>query len=394
MLQESEIITKASHFVQDLFAERLSADLVYHTFEHSKSVAETAAKIAVGMELGEDGIEVVTLAGWLHDIGYTEIYAGHEEISARIAREFLERESYPQEKIELIIGCIAATKIPQKPKNLLEQVIADADLAGLGRKSFFEQTDLLHIEWGTALSRYNTEIEWHNQNIKLLASHKFFTSYAQQKYGKRQDENLSELRKKLRKLESKQEFDATMGSHIPEFRLPTLSAENNSQMIFKLVSSTLMSENLSADHKALMLILSNVVLLFISFIGLMVTKMGGPGAMALHLIFALMTLVTTMTIVLAIRVLRIRKLASEGNAAAQPSLFGDFSAMSYDEFDERMKGSGAEGDFLLYSAMTRDYFDQRMLVARKYECIRQSYNVFMTGVAMIVLLSLILLFIH
>src|SRR5437879_3195121 len=125
MPEQTDIITKASDFVFDLFKARLPEHLVYHTYGHTQMVAETARKIGKGMRLGEEGIEVVMLAGWFHDTGYTELYRGHEEISIRIARYFLERNNYPEEKIELIAGCIAATRIPQQPQNLLEEIVAD-----------------------------------------------------------------------------------------------------------------------------------------------------------------------------------------------------------------------------------------------------------------------------
>ena len=200
MPKESDIVSKASEFVSVLFKERLAEYLVYHTFEHSKMVADTAQKIGKGMKLGEEGIEVVTLAGWLHDAGYTETYRGHEEISVRVAREFLRKENYPEEKIKLVTGCIRATKIPQQPKNFLEEIVADADLSGLGRKSFFKQGELLHIEWEKALSIMQSNDEWAQQNHALLIGHRYFTSYAQEKFGQQQAENIRINYKTIRKL--------------------------------------------------------------------------------------------------------------------------------------------------------------------------------------------------
>src|SRR5438105_2788564 len=93
-----DIISKASAFIRNLFQERLPEYLVYHTFGHTKMVARTAGKIARAMGLGEEGIELVILAGLFHDTGYTEKYKGHEEVSIRIATDFLTAEEYSLEK--------------------------------------------------------------------------------------------------------------------------------------------------------------------------------------------------------------------------------------------------------------------------------------------------------
>jgi predicted metal-dependent HD superfamily phosphohydrolase len=193
------IVEKASEFVAALFRERLPVHLVYHTYKHSEMVARMAEKIGEGMELGEEGIEVVTLAGWLHDTGYTELYKGHEEISVRIAIEFLTREQYPLEKIDLVVGCIRATKIPQQPKNLLEEIVADADLSGFGKKSFFEKAELLRQEWKHALARDCTDEEWAQQNLELLTGHKYFTSFAREAFGQQQSENIRIIYQDLHK---------------------------------------------------------------------------------------------------------------------------------------------------------------------------------------------------
>lgn len=194
------IITETERFVFDLLKREQREGYVYHTFTHSETVADTARRLAKTLDLGEEAIEIVTLAGWLHDVGYTEIYHGHEEVSIRIASDFLRSQKYPDDKIQLVVGCIAATKVPQHPKNILEEIVADADLAGLGRKSFSEQSDLLRIEWDRALGKQYSDAEWLEQNIDLLAGHNYFTSAAKELFEEQQINNLRKLYKRKQKL--------------------------------------------------------------------------------------------------------------------------------------------------------------------------------------------------
>jgi predicted metal-dependent HD superfamily phosphohydrolase len=217
MPTQTDIVTLASEFVSRLFQERLPDYLVYHRFEHTETVAGTACKIGKGMKLGEEGMEVVMLAAWFHDTGYTEKYRGHEEISVRIATEFLKDQHYSEEKIRLVSGCIMATKIPQQPHNILEEIVADADLAGLGRKSFFKQSELLHHEWETAFNTKYSEEEWARQNLDLLREHRYFTSFASKKYREKKTENILSISKKIHLLNSTVQEMAADPNEYPDF---------------------------------------------------------------------------------------------------------------------------------------------------------------------------------
>jgi len=149
----SGVTTRASEYIFELFKEKLPKHLVYHNFSHTESVAAAARKLAKGMKLGEDAIEIVSLAGWFHDAGFIEVYKGHEDVSKRVAEEYLRGEGVELEKIEYVLGCIEATRMPQTPKNLLEEILCDADMSALGKKTSFERSQLLRIEWEKALDK-------------------------------------------------------------------------------------------------------------------------------------------------------------------------------------------------------------------------------------------------
>jgi len=277
MPKQPDIVAKSVAFVETLFQERLPEFLVYHTVGHSKRVANTAQKIAKKMHLGEEGIEVVTLAGWFHDAGYTELYRGHEEVSVRIAKEFLEIEGYPEEKIKLIAGCIRATKIPQQPQNLLEEIVADADLAGLGRKSFFHDSELLHFEWEEEFHKTYSEQEWTENNINLLSGHTFFTRYAKEKYGNRQLTNLHKLQKRLHSIIANEEVIVEkQGDNIRKIPYPAVSyPEYRSEEEFENISNAYTTQAVAADQKANMMIVANAVMIGICIISIVIFRYRG-----------------------------------------------------------------------------------------------------------------------
>lgn len=75
-------------------------------------------------------IEVVELAGWLHDIGSIVCgRADHHITSAEIAEEQLIKLGYSEDKIEQVKECIISHRGSQKirPKTIEAQIIIEAD---------------------------------------------------------------------------------------------------------------------------------------------------------------------------------------------------------------------------------------------------------------------------
>ena len=75
-------------------------------FDHVKSVVKNGKELAE--QYGGD-VEVVMIAGWLHDIASItdeSLYAMHHEYGAQMAGEILEGMNYPPEKTALVRACI------------------------------------------------------------------------------------------------------------------------------------------------------------------------------------------------------------------------------------------------------------------------------------------------
>jgi uncharacterized protein len=81
-----------------------------------------------------------------YDIGFVERTADHEAVSTWIAARVLPRFGYSPEQVLIIQGIIMATRLPQSPHTLLEEILADADLDVLGRDDFFSRGQALRAE--------------------------------------------------------------------------------------------------------------------------------------------------------------------------------------------------------------------------------------------------------
>lgn len=99
-------------------------------FEEHLSVGVGYAKRLAGA-LGAD-LEIVELAGWLHDISAIQDIAAlpkHPALSAEIARRMLLERDYPSDRIDRVAACIASHSSPMRVGNgTIEEVcVSNAD---------------------------------------------------------------------------------------------------------------------------------------------------------------------------------------------------------------------------------------------------------------------------
>jgi uncharacterized protein len=156
----------------------LSPNLYYHSVGHTRDDVVPAAQRLAAMEGVEgEGLMLLLTAAWYHDTGYIVRNDDNETIAVQIAAKALPDYGYTQEQIEVIEGIILATRLPQTPHNLLEELMADADLDILGREEFFDRSQLLRKEL-SAFGRETSEQEWCENQLQFLHSHHYFTASA------------------------------------------------------------------------------------------------------------------------------------------------------------------------------------------------------------------------
>lgn len=197
----TSIVEKTEAFVRKTYEDRLPRDLYYHDIQHTLEVVQATYEVGRGENISDDELEMLVLAAWMHDIGYTEQYVGHEEESQDIAENFLRENGYPEEKIQMIRHCILATKFRHVPGNYLESILIDADRLSMGQDDFFYRGNLLRKEWVKYLGKNYTDKEWNDVQINYLMETGFFTKYAQEKYGDKREWNLKHLKEESIRLE-------------------------------------------------------------------------------------------------------------------------------------------------------------------------------------------------
>lgn len=162
----------------------------YHNFRHTEDVLGTARQLSVLEGIaGEDAFLLETTA-LLHDYVFVIGAKDNEEKSADFARQYLPAIGYSAEQAKKVAELVLATKMPTKPKSLLEQVICDADVDNLGREDFLERSEEVRKEAGAEYGE-----KWLNGLICFLESHGYYTKSAQALRNEGVRKNIAKLRK-------------------------------------------------------------------------------------------------------------------------------------------------------------------------------------------------------
>jgi uncharacterized protein len=168
----------ARQYAIDCLEHQLPTQLWYHSPAHTcDDVAPAVERLAALEQIVDDELLLLRTGAYYHDLGYISRRAGHEEVSVAIARSVLPGFGYTVSQIDQVAGMIIATQLPQTPHNLLERILADADLDLLGREDFWRLSHALRAELAVhegALS----DVTWYRRQVAFLQSHRYWTASA------------------------------------------------------------------------------------------------------------------------------------------------------------------------------------------------------------------------
>ena len=380
-----KLIVEAEKFTSNLLNKELDASFLYHNIIHTQRVVERATELAEQCGISDSDKQILTLATWLHDTGFTKTIKTHEDESVIIAKSFLSSQNCPQKTIDAVCDLILATKMDYVPKNKLEKIIRDADCSHIGSKYYLEVSELLKKEWELTCNKILSESEWLDENIDFLSTkHLFHTAEATANWGKRKGKNLSELLKSKKKLDSenkkiKQKKEAL---HFKKGKIEL--PERGIETMFRVTLKNHMHLSNIADTKANILLSVNAIIVSLVLSNL-VSKLDNPSNDYLiwpTVIFVLFTVVSIILSIMATRPNITRgKFTKDDVANKKVNLlfFGNFHKMSLKDFEWAMGEMMQDRDYL-YSSMKKDLYFLGLVLDKKYKILRLTYSVFMVGI--------------
>jgi uncharacterized protein len=198
LLEEGMRVSQADHegartYALDRLANELAPLWVYHSLAHTRDeVLPAAERLAALESVGGEELLLLLTAACYHDLGFLEQRIQHEIIGARMAAAALPAFGYSPHQIALVEGMILATQLPQSPRTLLEQLLADADLDVLGRTDFLARNRDLRTELASC-AVYFSDAAWYAGQIAFLQGHHYWTASMRQLRDPQKQRNIAAL---------------------------------------------------------------------------------------------------------------------------------------------------------------------------------------------------------
>ncbi|MEP6611926.1 MAG: Pycsar system effector family protein [Mucilaginibacter sp.] len=411
------LLEQAQDYVLTFYKTHDTSTLLYHNRNHTEDVVAAAIKIANHYQLSDEDFFIVMAAVWFHDLGYMVDMAIHEEKGAELARQFFTEQHVDKKLVGLIKSCIMATKMPQAPKTLLEEIVCDADLFHLGTDEFKEKDKLLRKEIQLLHHVEISKAHWYAKSITFLESHSYHTDFCRLLLNATKEKNLEYLKKRLakdekelakdEKKEAKQEmkFDTTIveDSHLTPVPYDKKTdggkkkvkdedkPEKGIETMFRISSSNHQRLSDMADNKAHIMITVNSIILS-AVLSLLLRRLSEYG----YLVVPTFILLAVSLLAMTFSILSTRPSVPSGiftrddvdNQKVNLLFFGNFYKATLDDYNYGMQKMMLDKDFL-YGSLIRDVYAQGVVLGRKYRLLRIAYNIFMFGLIISVIAFII-----
>ncbi len=380
----SDILEKVEIFVSDLLTHQLDEKYLYHNLKHTQRVVKSTKELLNSEKLDSKEKEILLLATWLHDTGYTKGSQDHEKSSCEIAMNFMETEGVDADTRKKVSNLIMATQRNYEPKTLSEMIIRDADASHFGQSSYWETSDFLREELNIlGIASYSTK-EWCDANIAMFKKeHQFYTDYAKSNWQEGKDKNLKKLikeKKTEKEIAKKEALKAKYKSESPDRGVQTL---------FRVTLKNHLTLSDIADTKANILLSVNAIIISLALSNL-IPKLDNPSND--YLIYPTLIFITFSVVSMILAVLATRPNVTQGkfsktdveNKKVNLLFFGNFHQMSLPEYEWAIQELIKDKEYV-YSSLTKDLYFLGLVLNRKYKILRWTYTIFMIGTVLSVI---------
>lgn len=387
MGKTNKLHTAVEAYVRKELLAHLPSTYLFHNFEHVTEVVNVVQKLSKSSDLSNDEKDDLTLAAWFHDLGYIRQREQHEQESAQLARQFLEKKEYEAERIARVEQLILSTQSGKEPTDLSEKILHDAKWSFLGRKRFFRKGRLLLLEKEQVEGLSYTQQDRHKVLLDLQLGTSFYTTWANDMYYARRIKNISTQRENFLKAQEKTTRRKT--------------GKNFGRGIDTLYRITLRNHlNLSsiADGKANMIISINTLVLSILITagtaGLSLdnlTLAANFYIIAPVIVLMLSSLLAILFAVLsAIPKVEGANFVDEDVKQHKVSLlfFGNFLQLDKEKYVDHLRDLKKDQE-LLYDDLSRDLYNLGKVLKKKYALLTIAYRLFMGGLISTVVVFLL-----
>lgn len=374
----SGILESSKKYVIELLTKKLDPNYLYHNLRHTQRVVKSTKELSNACALSQQEMEVLEVAAWFHDTGYTVETKNHESNSCIIATNFLEKEGYDADLVTSVNQYIMATEKDASPSSLGEKIIRDADASHFAQSSYLETSELLREELKLLnIAEYSYK-EWVDINIQMLGNqHRYYTDYAKENWQEKKDNNLKRLikeKKSIKKVAKKEALKAKFKGESPDRGIQTL---------FRVTLRNHLTLSDIADTKANILLSVNAIIISLALSNL-IPKLDNPSNDYLIYPTVIFVLFSIISMILAVLATRPNVTSGEftkedvANRKVNLLFFGNFHKMSLPDYEWAINELVKDKDYI-YSSLTKDLYFLGIVLNKKYKLLRWTYTTFMIG---------------
>jgi predicted metal-dependent HD superfamily phosphohydrolase len=389
-----KLLEEVKDFVLDYFHTHQDARLVYHNLDHTQTVVDATMQIANHYQLNDKDFFIVCTGAWFHDTGYFEDTQNHEQKGADIATAFLKEQDVPADVRDSVMQVILATKMPQRPTNLLENILCDGDLFHLGTEDFSAKRKLMHKEVELLYHIKDNKKEWRLKDIAFLESQQYHTDYCALLLSDQKQRNIDKLKSKVKEETESLTTINGVGLNEGEKLLGNRDKkrpDKGIETMFRITSSNNQRLSDMADNKAQLLITVNSIILSL-IVSLVLRRLEDNAFLIVPTFILLMvSLGAIIFSILATRPSIPDGVFSDNDLERKKVnllFFGNFYKMALSDYSKGMIKVMNDNEFL-YGTLINDVYSQGVVLGRKYKLIRIAYNIFMFGLIAAVLAYII-----
>ncbi|MEO6638804.1 MAG: Pycsar system effector family protein [Ginsengibacter sp.] len=401
------LLGEAVAFISKYMRKHDNAKLLYHNLFHTQNVVAIAGQIAKQSSLKEDELFIVSAAAWFLYVGWYKDASHAEEESAELAGTFFTTAGVADETIDSIKNCILSTMAASAPATVLANIICDADSFYFGTESFLAFNKLERKESELITNISIDKNEWNRNTILMLERHQYFTEYCKSRLNTTKQQNLEKLKQKNPLLSLTENSiaalfsdDARNSDFIEKYNgtekekdkeSKANSADRTIETMFRTSSANSQRLSSQADTKAHIMISVNTIITSL-ILGVVSAKSNFHLRLNVPMIMLLVSsLITIIFSVLATRPNVAKRQFTENDFQQNKVnllFFGNFFTMHFDEYKDVMQHIMSDKQSL-YIVMLRNLYEQGQVLAKKYRLLKISYNVFMYGLVLSVIVFFI-----
>jgi hypothetical protein len=420
----SESLKNVSVHIIDFYTKNNDARLLYHNHSHTWELSDAVNRIADRCSPDDRTRFIAGSAALFYNTGYLqEGTGGHKEKSADYAEQYLKSIGVDDLTAADVRKCILSTQLPLQPQNPGEAILCDAVMFYLGTKEFPEKNKLLRRETEILEGIKIAGNEWRKKSISLMESHQYFTDYCRLQLNEMKLENINRLKKKQEEQETpviaKNALQTPLAGKEEPVNTPVVIPMNENvntdptkqkpgkkgkkerpsrgvETLFRISSTNNQRLSAMADNKAHIMISVNSIIIS-AVLALVIRNLDSVPYLLIPTVMLLFVSLTTIIFsILATRPKLPSGYFTKEQVAQKDidlSFFGNYYKMDFKEYDYGMKEMMNDKDFL-YGSLTRNLYSHAKVLGRKFRLLRISYDVFMYGLAIVVLVYVVQLLLN